>query len=211
MQESSGKVYKQGKIQSITGFGKFKTSSAFGTVLRAIDQDWKILIVQFLKGSETGEINIMRKYFSDNVKIMRYGANKIVLPNNIETFDKEETQRGWVEMLDELKNNKYDMLVLDEVHVVLDMKLLQQYQYFDFLKDKDKDLEIISTGRVTDKALMQKIELASDLMTDAMCKKHYFNRKCPICKRSWEYYMHFCPNDGAELNSPTFARKGVEY
>jgi cob(I)alamin adenosyltransferase len=53
---------KLGKIQSITGFGKFKTSSAFGTALRAIDQDWKILIVQFVKGSETGEINIMRKY-----------------------------------------------------------------------------------------------------------------------------------------------------
>jgi rRNA maturation endonuclease Nob1 len=91
------------------------------------------------------------------------------------------------------------------------MKLLQQYQYFDFLKDKSKELEVISTGRVTDKALMQKIELASDLHTDAICKKHYFNRKCPVCKRSWEYYMHFCPNDGAELNSPTFARKGIEF
>ena len=40
-------------------------------------------------------------------------------------------------MLDEIKNNHYDMLILDEVHVALDMKLLQQYQYFDFLKDKD--------------------------------------------------------------------------
>jgi cob(I)alamin adenosyltransferase len=211
MQESSGKLYKQGKIQSITGFGKFKTSSAFGTVLRAIDQDWKILIVQFLKGSETGEINIMRKYFSNNVKIMRYGANKIVLPNNIETFDKEETQRGWEEMISEIHNKKYDMLVLDEVHVALDMKLLQQYQYFDFLKNKPKELEIISTGRVTDKALMQKIELASDLHTDAICKAHYFKKKCPICKRSWEYYFEFCPNDGHQLENFTPARKGVEY
>ena len=33
---------------------------------------------------------------------------------------------------------------------------------------------------------------------------------CPVCKRNWEYYMHFCPNDGAELGKPTFARKGVE-
>ena len=110
--KSSGKVYKQGKIQSITGFGKFKTSSAFGTALRAIDQDWKVLIVQFLKGAETGEINIMRKYFSKNVKIMRYGADKIVLPNNIETFDKEETQRGWQEMLDERELEKYNRQII---------------------------------------------------------------------------------------------------
>ena len=211
MQESTGKLYNQGKVQSITGFGKFKTSSAFGTVLRAIDQDWKILMVQFLKGAKTGEVNIMKKHFSKNVKIMRYGANKIVLPNNVGTFDKEETQRGWSEMICEISNNHYDLLVLDEIHVVLDMKLLHQYQYFDFIKDKPKELEVISTGRVTDKALMQKIELVSDLHTDAICKKHYFNRKCPVCKRSWEYYMHFCPNDGTQLESPTFARKGVEY
>lgn len=211
MQESTGKVYKQGKIQSITGFGKFKTSSAFGTVLRAIDQDWKILIVQFLKGAESGEINIMSKYFSNNVKIMRYGANKIVLPNNIEAFDKEDTQRGWSEMLQELSLNNYDMLVLDEVFVALDMKLLLHQQYFDFLKEKPEKLEVISTGRIVDKALMQKIELNSDLMTDAMCKKHYMNRKCPSCKRSWEYHMHFCSNCGTQLNEPTFARKGVEF
>lgn len=201
---------KIGKIQSITGFGKFKTSSAFGTALRAIDQGWKILIVQFVKGSETGEINIMRKYFSNNVKIMRYGADKIILPNNVEGFDKEETLRGWNEVMNEIKNNHYDMLILDEIHIALDMKLLPQYMYFDFLKDKPKDLEIISTGRVIDKALMQKIELASDLHTDAFMKKHYFNPKCPNCKRSWEWHHTYCSNCGTLLDNNTISRKGIE-
>lgn len=59
---------QEGKIQSITGFGKFKTSSAIGTVLRAIDKNWKILVVQFVKGSETGEINILKKYFQIMLK-----------------------------------------------------------------------------------------------------------------------------------------------
>jgi len=210
MQESTGKVYKQGKVQSITGFGKFKTSSAFGTALRAIDQDWQILIVQFIKGAETGEVNIMRKYFSSNVKILRYGANKIVLPNNIESFDKEETQRGWNDMLTEINTGKYDMLILDEVFVALDLKLLQQYQYFNFLKEKPENLEIISTGRVTDKALMQRIEINSSLHTDAYCKRHYMNPKCSSCKRSWEWHMKFCPNCGTQLDPPVFARKGIE-
>lgn len=210
MQESTGKLYNQGKIHAITGFAKFKTSSAFGTVLRAIDQDWKILIVQFLKGAETGEVNIMRKHFSNNVKIMRYGADKIVLPNNIEAFDKEDTQRGWNEMLDEINNNHYDMLILDEVFVAIDMKLLLHKQYFNFLKEKPEKLEVISTGRVTDKELMQKIELSSDIHADAFMRKHYMNRKCPSCKRSWEWHMKFCSNCGTQLDPPVFARKGIE-
>lgn len=210
MNESSCKVYKQGKIQSITGFGKMKTSSAFGTALRAINQDWKILIVQFLKGAPTGEIELIQKHFSKNVDIMRYGANKIVLPNNIETFDREETQRGWVEMLDKIRNNEYDMLILDEVFVAIDLNLLYQKQYFDFLKEKPFRLEVISTGRVTNKNLMKKIEEVSDLHTDAYCKKHYMDRKCPTCKHQWSWYMHFCPNCGSQLEEPTFARKGIE-
>lgn len=201
---------KQGKIQSITGFGKFKTSSAFGTVLRAIDNNWKILIVQFVKGSETGEVNIMRKYFSDNVKIMRYGADKIILPNNIEGFDKEETLRGWNEVMQEINKNHYDMLVLDEIHIALDMKLLPQYMYFDFLKSKPENLEVISTGRVIDKELMQKITNASDLHTDAYCRVHYFNKKCKSCKRQFDWHYTFCPNCGEELVKSTYARKGVE-
>lgn len=210
IKESSCKVYKQGKIQSITGFGKMKTSSAFGTILRAINQDWKILVVQFIKGAETGEIKIMQDYFSKNVDILRYGANKIVLPNNIETFDREETQRGWIEMQEKIKNNNYDLLLLDEVLVAVDLGLLTQKQYFDFLHDKPKTLEVISTGRVISKSFMQKITQVSDLHTDAYCRKHYMDRKCPKCKHQWNWYMNFCPNCGSELEEPVFARKGIE-
>ena len=81
---------KEGKIHAITGFGKYKSSAAFGTTLRAINQNWNILIVQFLKGKKSGEIEMFEKHFKDNIKILRYGANKIVLPNNVTTFDREE-------------------------------------------------------------------------------------------------------------------------
>lgn len=112
--------------------------------------------------------------------------------------------------MSEVSNNDYDLLVLDEVHIALDMKLLYQSQYFDFLKNKPTKLEVISTGRVINKELMQKIELISDLHTDAFCKKHYFNTKCPNCKRSFEWHHKFCSNCGSELIVSTIARKGIE-
>jgi ATP:corrinoid adenosyltransferase len=113
-------------------------------------------------------------------------------------------------MLELTKTNKYDLLILDEVFCALDLNLLYQYQYFYFLKEKPKKLEVISTGRVIDKALMRKITDASDLHTDAYMVKHYMNRKCPVCKHTWKWSDNYCSYCGEQLPAPVFARKGIE-
>ena len=113
-------------------------------------------------------------------------------------------------MLSEISTDKYDLLVLDEAFVAIDMKLILHKQYFGFLKEKPDKLEVITTGRVTDKERMQKIELNSHLHTDAYCRKHYMNRKCSNCKRSWELHTKFCSNCGTRLDEPVFARTGIE-
>lgn len=201
---------KEGKIHIITGFGKYKTSAAFGTALRAINQNWKILIVQFLKGKKSGEIEIFEKYFKDNVDILRYGFNKIALPNNIEVSDKDESQRGWEEMLHAIEINNYDLLILDEVLPSVDLKLLTQKQLFDLFDNKPKALEVICTGRVSNKIFMDNLTAKSSLHSDIVCKRHYFSCKCPECNRSWEYHYTYCPNCGVELGKYTSARLGIE-
>lgn len=201
---------KQGKIHIITGFGKYKTSAAFGTALRAINQNWKILIVQFLKGKKSGEIEIFEKYFKNNVDILRYGADKIVLPNNVTSLDKEESQRGWIEMILKIQEGKYDLLILDEILPAIDLKLIYQNQLFDLFDNKPKELELICTGRVSNKTLMDNLTAKSHLHSDIRCKRHYFNCKCPVCGRSWEYHYTYCPNDGAMLEPHTNARLGIE-
>ena len=45
----------QGSIQVYTGDGKGKTTCALGLALRAVGQGFKVAMVQFLKGRETGE------------------------------------------------------------------------------------------------------------------------------------------------------------
>lgn len=201
---------QEGKIHIISGFGKYKSSAAFGTVLRAINQDWNILVIQFLKGQESGEIKIIRKYFSNNVTIKRYGINKIVLPDNSSQLDKDETQRGWQETIDLIKEHDFDLLVLDEVLPAIDLKLLTQKQLFELFDEKPNKLEIICTGRVTNKIFMDNLTAKSDLHSDITCKRHYFSCRCPLCGRSWEYHYTYCPNDGTELKPFTKARHGIE-
>ena len=46
----------KGLLLTITGDGKGKTTSALGTVLRALGRGWKVTILQFVKNEgKTGE------------------------------------------------------------------------------------------------------------------------------------------------------------
>jgi len=55
---------ERGVFVVITGNGKGKSTSGFGTVLRAIGHGQKAGIVQFIKGSkwECGEMNILKQF-----------------------------------------------------------------------------------------------------------------------------------------------------
>ena len=52
---------EQGLIHLYWGDGKGKTTAAMGLALRALANEEKVVIVQFLKGQESGEITMLSK------------------------------------------------------------------------------------------------------------------------------------------------------
>ena len=63
---------KKGYIQVYTGDGKGKTTAALGLGLRAVGHGFKVVMVQFMKGMHTGELEAVEKlkpYF----EIRRFG------------------------------------------------------------------------------------------------------------------------------------------
>ena len=48
---------KKGFVQIYTGDGKGKTTAALGLAFRAVGDGYKVVMVQFLKGGVTGELN----------------------------------------------------------------------------------------------------------------------------------------------------------
>ena len=230
-------MQKNGLIQTYTGSGKGKTTSAFGLVMRAMGSEWNVLIAQFLKGDSSvdrvyGELKSCRK-FKDNITIIQSHDTvpyKVILEHNKDDEDKLLVREAWLSMTDELQIGKaktevlaqdwveeytkpYDMLVLDEILGALNLSLISQKAFFEFIKDTKErrpDLEIVLTGRIWSEPLYDKIKDISDLMTDLRCVKHYFNRTCPTCKRSFEFRSNYCPNCGGLLVS-TPIRKGIEF
>ena len=64
---------KKGLIIVNTGNGKGKTTAALGMCVRAVGYDWKISIIQFVKGSwKYGELKGIKK-LEPNVELMTVG------------------------------------------------------------------------------------------------------------------------------------------
>src|SRR5580698_6186384 len=60
---ASKTIESKGLLMVHTGPGKGKSTAAFGLVLRAIGNDWRVGVVQFIKGAwETGERRALQRF-----------------------------------------------------------------------------------------------------------------------------------------------------
>jgi len=165
---------KRGLVQIYTGEGKGKTTAAIGQAIRARGRDCKVLLVQFLKGKEgSGEIPLLEGL---GIKVICKGEkDKWIFPERIKKDEKKKIRLEWNHFLDEIsrevREEKYDLVILDEINVALYYKLIDKNKLIDFIKRKPASLEIILTGRHASPEL---IELAH-LVSEIKCIKHPFD------------------------------------
>lgn len=206
-----------GLIHAYTGDAKSKTTSAMGLIFRAIGRNKKILLIQFLKGSESadtfyGEL-VVGKKFAENLKIYQsHDKYKVVLESNKNDDDKARVYHMWEILQEEIKNN-YDMIVLDEILPTLCLRLLSKRKFFRFIdefKHMSNNPELVLTGRIWVTDVYDRVKNISDYMSDAHAVKHPFNKHCPHCKKEFPWRDNFCPNCGRELISIP-ARAGIEF
>jgi len=167
---------KIGYIQIYTGNGKGKTTASLGLALRALGRGWKVLIVMFTKGGDDyGELysftNLNEK-MKDKLKIVQAGVDRVVYKNNQNSEDKKTVQEGWNIAKKAILNNEYQLIVLDEANIAIDLSLINLDDVVDVLKNKPENLEIVLTGR---NARPEIIEIAH-LVSEIKPIKHYWNK-----------------------------------
>jgi len=165
---------KKGLVQVYTGDGKGKTSAAFGLALRAVGRGFKVYIIQFIKGGfDYGELYIVEKI--PNLKLASFGRGRFVT----EVPPSEEDSKLAREALElakkVVKSGEYDVVVLDEVNVALNLKMISLGEVIDLIKNKPKHVELILTGRY---APVQIID-AADLVTEMREVKHPYAQGVP--------------------------------
>lgn len=164
----------KGMIQVYTGDGKGKTTAAIGQGIRAYGNGLRVVMIQFLKSNETGELNVL-KNLGDNFKLVRLEKKR----GFVWTLKDEEIEELKKEVFEEynyakevLANDSCDVLILDEVMGVLKNNFLSEDDVLELIKSKLNHVEIILTGR----NVPEKIAGYADLITEMKEVKHYFSK-----------------------------------
>ncbi|GIU19016.1 cob(I)alamin adenosyltransferase/cobinamide ATP-dependent adenosyltransferase [Shewanella sp. c952] len=158
---------EKGILLVLTGNGKGKSTSGFGTVARAVGHGKKAAVVQFIKGNwECGERTLLEGAGVD-FHVMGTGFTW-------ETQDREKDTAAAVKAWDAaeklLQDESLDLVMLDELTYMVSYHYLDVERVIKALENRPKMQHVIVTGRACHRAI---IEIA-DTVSEVQPIKHAF-------------------------------------
>ena len=157
---------ERGLVHLYYGDGKGKTTAAMGLALRAIHAGRKVVIVQFLKNTVTGEICILEHL---GVKVYR-GKHVNHFVSQMTEEEKMATRKMQTEHLLSAVKEKADVLILDEACAVWQKDMINRELLQKTVLEKANEQELILTGRMPAEWMLE----AADYCTEMKCHKHPF-------------------------------------
>lgn len=161
--------HEKGLLMVHTGPGKGKSTAALGLMLRAAGHGFRVGMVQFIKGAwATGE-DVALQRFDDLIDHYAMGEGF-----TWETQDKQRdidaASRAWDKAQAMMADERYRLIVLDELNLVLRYDYLDVEAVVTTLKARRPDLHVLVTGRNAKQPLID----AADLVTEFQQVKHPF-------------------------------------
>ncbi len=159
-------------VQVYTGNGKGKTTAALGLAMRAVGQGLTVHMIQFMKGNiEYGELKTARRLAPD-LTITQMGRETFVDRDNPDEEDRQWAVKGMKLAEELLAKEGLDVLILDEINVAVDFKLVSTEEVLSLIRRKPDRLELVLTGRYAPVEVVK----AADLVTEMLEIKHYYHR-----------------------------------
>lgn len=159
---------ERGLLIVMTGNGKGKSTSAFGTVARALGHGMKVGVVQFIKSrTDTGEETFLGRQPGVEWQVTGDG---FTWDTQDRAQDIATAQRGWAIAARMLADPSFQLVVLDELTYLLSYGYLDRDPVLDALANRPPLQHVIVTGRAASEAL---IELA-DTVSVIADEKHAF-------------------------------------
>ncbi len=164
----------KGLLIVYTGPGKGKTSCALGTAFRAIGQGFRVLMVQFIKGSwHYGELDTAKMLGDDKIEIRPMGRGFVKVGGaEPDPEDVRLCEEAWEFALTQINSGAYELVILDEINYVISYKMLDAQRVAEALARRPEQVHVICTGRNAHPKL---VELA-DLVTEMKEVKHPYTK-----------------------------------
>ncbi|PIR87596.1 MAG: cob(I)yrinic acid a,c-diamide adenosyltransferase [Candidatus Harrisonbacteria bacterium CG10_big_fil_rev_8_21_14_0_10_45_28] len=163
-------------ILVFTGNGKGKTTAALGQAVRAIGRGKRVLMVQFIKGPwKSGEdfVDIVGKGKDGDGSFVlkKMGLGFVgILGDKLPFEDHVNAAKKALDYI-QAEFNNFDVIIMDEVNVAVDLKLITSAEVLEVLKDCPDEKIVLLTGRSAPQELIDRAELATEMREI----KHPFN------------------------------------
>lgn len=159
---------ERGVLILLKGNGKGKSSSAFGTMARALGHEQKAGVIQFIKGRRhTGEYLFFKDHPRVDFRVMGHG---FTWETQDKSKDIEAAQAAWKEAESMLKDPSYNILVFDEMSYMFKYEYLAVEPVVKALQNRPAHQNVIITGRTMHIALQE----IADTISSVQDERHAF-------------------------------------
>ncbi|MFC3023361.1 cob(I)yrinic acid a,c-diamide adenosyltransferase [Vibrio zhugei] len=159
---------EQGIFLVITGNGKGKSTSGFGTITRAVGHGQRCAVAQFIKGTwENGERNVLEK-LGVEFHVMATG---FTWETQNKTTDTAAAQLVWQECVTMLSDPSLNVVLLDELTYMTNFGYIDLDEVISAIQHRPPMQSVIITGRAAHRRLIEMADTVSDIKNT----KHAFD------------------------------------
>lgn len=159
---------EKGLLLVITGNGKGKSTSGFGTVARAVGHGLKAAVVQFIKGSwDCGERNLLAQHQVEFAVM----ATGFTWDTQDKAADIAAAEQVWARAEQMLADPALDLVLLDELTYMVSYHYIELERIVRALQNRPATQHVVITGRACHRTL---IDMA-DTVSEVQAVKHAFD------------------------------------
>lgn len=166
---------EKGCVQLYYGDGKGKTTAAVGQIIRCVGHGFKVLVYQFLKDNDSGEVSVLK-----SLPGVEFIGNEGRIPflfdlsPKDEEFYKKKFQNKFDQVREKAFSGQYDLVVLDEAIDAFNLGLIPKEQLYEMMEKKPVNTELVITGHKYKEDIGGLIRRA-DYVTRFVKEKHPFD------------------------------------
>lgn len=163
---------KDGLVIVYTGKGKGKTTAALGIALRAVGHNYKICMIQFIKGSwHYGEMTSSKR-LEPEFELIAIGKGFVGIIDDNTPIEKHKKIADEALRLsrEKIRSENYDIVILDEINYAINLGLVKLEDVLDIIKIKPPHVNLVLTGNYARDEIID----VADLVTEMKEVKHPF-------------------------------------
>jgi len=161
-----------GLLHLYTGGGAGKTTAAVGLGVRAAGRGLQVVMAQFLKSQDTGELAGLEALGVRVLRVKRRFPFVFQMSSEEKALQTQLDNELLTEALGLCREGGCDLLILDEIAAAYTLEQVDRRQVDSLLADRPRGVELVLTGRDMPPAWL---ELA-DYVTEMRKVKHPYSR-----------------------------------